>query len=138
MEECEEETDDEKKNKKKRKVNKKEYDCRRNPWRCTICKRKYSNKYNAKNHVEGKHGPNKDVKNYECGVCGKKFATKGALKQHKQVHSDGKLFACKEYGQYQGKRGCHLFFQQVSGAFRCCNPAYKNVRAEREKRKKKK
>jgi len=51
---------------------------------CTICGKVTRDRFNARQHLESKHFPNKD--GYSCDICGKTFQTKASEASHRNTH----------------------------------------------------
>ena len=62
--------------------------------------------WNMKRHVETQHTSN-DEKKYKCDVCGKGFARKEHLPDHKNIHTGEKPYKCKFCSACFASRGNH-------------------------------
>ena len=60
---------------------------------CTICGLKMK-KDNLKQHMVAKHD-NKDLTKFNCDVCGKGFAIRDKMKEHRAIHEDLRPFPCR-------------------------------------------
>ena len=61
---------------------------------CEVCHKTYTSKQNKKFHFDAVH---RGVKNFDCKICGKKFAWQNALADHMKSnsHSETKKFKCE-------------------------------------------
>ena len=79
----------------------------KNSFRCEICLKSYQNKYNLATHRRHKH---LGEKRFACPVCGRRFATKQAMKGHLATHSDERKFKCQlcpDERSFKTKIGLH-------------------------------
>ena len=83
---------------------------------CSQCGKVYATKARLRQHMNYQHGKKEDcdicgqsisraflkvhrqhhlgVKQFQCGICGKRFVTAGLLKGHQNVHSNQRKFQC--------------------------------------------
>ena len=74
-------------------------------FKCEICKKDITGKYNFKVHMENVH---EELKKFKCDKCGKNFAQNIGLKTHiTAVHEKIKRFNCDQCGK-TFSRGCDL------------------------------
>ena len=63
------------------------------PYKCTICLKAFTQKSHVTFHISTVH--NKRAKSrYQCGDCGKSFASNGVLSKHKMLHTNERPFRC--------------------------------------------
>lgn len=55
-------------------------------YECTICNAKFVDKYRFNRHIKCVHR-NDDDECYTCSVCDKRFALKGYLQKHMKIHN---------------------------------------------------
>ena len=72
---------------------------------CTHCGKLFTS-WNMKRHIERQHTSNDDKK-YKCDVCGKGFARKEHLPDHKNIHTGEKPYKCKFCSACFASRGNH-------------------------------
>lgn len=60
------------------------------PFKCTICEKKFKNYWYLQNHLKTHSG----VKAYSCHMCDKKFASSSHLRRHVKSHSGLKPYVC--------------------------------------------
>jgi len=68
------------------------------------CAKTFSSKFNLRRHVNVSH---LSIKAFLCEICGKSFASKQNVKEHRFIHTGEKPFHC-------GVTGCGRFFRQAS------------------------
>lgn len=64
--------------------------------RCSICGKEYTVSSSYFYHMKYSH---KETKEHACKTCGRKFATKGSLVQHANIHTGECPFKCDECGK---------------------------------------
>ena len=70
-------------------------------FKCEICKKEITGKYNFKVHMENVH---EELKRYKCNKCDKNFTQNIALKLHiSAVHEKMKKFNCNQCGKHFAK-----------------------------------
>ena len=62
-------------------------------------------------HIQSQHTSNEE-KRFKCDICGKGFAVKEKLKDHKNVHTGEKPYKCKFCSACFASRGTHATHQK--------------------------
>ncbi|XP_016363019.1 zinc finger protein 366-like isoform X2 [Sinocyclocheilus anshuiensis] len=70
-------------------------------WKCRMCEKSYTSKYNLITHILGHSG----IKPHECNLCGKLFKQLSHLHTHKLTHQGARPHKCQV---------CHKAFTQTS------------------------
>ena len=74
-------------------------------------------KNKMKRHVQSKHTPN-DLKKFKCDLCGKGFAVKDNLKDHKNIHTGVKPYKCMYCPLSFASKGTHRMHQRKHLGYR--------------------
>lgn len=62
------------------------------PCRCTICGNQYRIKQDLARHIRDVHDR---IKKYQCEICARPFANKGAKEDHQRIHTGERPYSCK-------------------------------------------
>ncbi|XP_007542126.1 zinc finger protein OZF-like [Poecilia formosa] len=68
---------------------------KKRPFKCDICGRCYTQRYNLKKHYRTHTGE----KPFSCQLCRKSFSQNSSLKVHKRIHTGEKPFSCQSCGK---------------------------------------
>lgn len=62
------------------------------PCRCNICGNQYRVKQDLARHIRDVH---EGIKKYQCEICARPFANKGAKEDHQRIHTGERPYSCK-------------------------------------------
>mgnify|MGYP002049775574 FL=1 len=78
---------------------------------CTLCGEMIGTKH-MYTHMQRKHGINPPVKKFNCEFCGKGFAYKLELHDHRNTHTGEKPYLCKFCGKGFASFGTHRMHEK--------------------------